>query len=296
MPIQTGAMAARSATPWMASSTSRLRPAGQARSRSSAAWRRPIAPLAHPRVQAGWNRDSFRPFRRCRRYMPPAQTASKEVVARGAQLYGATCRLCHGLGCSLRWHDTGPALHARGDAQGVQADRAVRRAREGRHGAVRRHVQRAGCGRHSRVHHRSRDRGARMEAADETHGRRKGDARWPAAARRIRKPWSCSCAMARRWTPSASSTRTTSRACPARRTCSCEKYYKQPGDRYDVIYSLFDLDSDEIIEVPRITRELLPPAGWRGSGQLADARHEAGAAAHQPGRRELARGASASRF
>jgi predicted aconitase len=32
-----------------------------------------------------------------------------------------------------------------------------------------------------------------------------------------------------------------------------EKYYKQPGDRYDVIYSLFDLDSDEVIEVPRIT-------------------------------------------
>ncbi|HEV7714942.1 MAG TPA: aconitase X catalytic domain-containing protein, partial [Steroidobacteraceae bacterium] len=32
-----------------------------------------------------------------------------------------------------------------------------------------------------------------------------------------------------------------------------ENYYKQPGDRYDVIYSLFDLDSDEIIEVPRIS-------------------------------------------
>jgi hypothetical protein len=32
-----------------------------------------------------------------------------------------------------------------------------------------------------------------------------------------------------------------------------ENYYRQPGDRYDVIYSLFDLDSDEIVEVPRIT-------------------------------------------
>jgi predicted aconitase len=32
-----------------------------------------------------------------------------------------------------------------------------------------------------------------------------------------------------------------------------ENYYKQPGDRYDVIYSLFDLDSDEIIQVPRIS-------------------------------------------
>ncbi len=29
--------------------------------------------------------------------VPPPQTASKEVIARGAQLYGATCRLCHGL-------------------------------------------------------------------------------------------------------------------------------------------------------------------------------------------------------
>jgi predicted aconitase len=32
-----------------------------------------------------------------------------------------------------------------------------------------------------------------------------------------------------------------------------EKYFTQPGDRYDVIYSLFDLDSDEVIEVPRMT-------------------------------------------
>jgi predicted aconitase len=32
-----------------------------------------------------------------------------------------------------------------------------------------------------------------------------------------------------------------------------ESYYKQAGDRYDVIYSLFDLDSDEIIKVPRIS-------------------------------------------
>lgn len=31
-----------------------------------------------------------------------------------------------------------------------------------------------------------------------------------------------------------------------------ERYYTQPGDRYDIIYSLFDLDSDEVVEVPRI--------------------------------------------
>ncbi len=31
-----------------------------------------------------------------------------------------------------------------------------------------------------------------------------------------------------------------------------ESYYREPGDRYDVIFSRFDLDSDEVIEVPRI--------------------------------------------
>ncbi len=32
-----------------------------------------------------------------------------------------------------------------------------------------------------------------------------------------------------------------------------ESYYKDPGDRYDVIYSRFDLDSDEVVEVPRVS-------------------------------------------
>ncbi len=32
-----------------------------------------------------------------------------------------------------------------------------------------------------------------------------------------------------------------------------EKYYTQPGDRYDVIYSLYDLDSDEVVQVPRVS-------------------------------------------
>ncbi len=32
-----------------------------------------------------------------------------------------------------------------------------------------------------------------------------------------------------------------------------ESYYTEPGDRYDVVYSRFDLDSDEVIEVPRIS-------------------------------------------
>jgi len=32
-----------------------------------------------------------------------------------------------------------------------------------------------------------------------------------------------------------------------------ESYYLEAGDRYDVVYSRFDLDSDEVVEVPRIT-------------------------------------------
>ncbi|MBX5459699.1 MAG: aconitase X catalytic domain-containing protein [Steroidobacteraceae bacterium] len=32
-----------------------------------------------------------------------------------------------------------------------------------------------------------------------------------------------------------------------------ERYFTQPGDRYNVIYSLFDLDSDEVVEIPRMT-------------------------------------------
>ena len=32
-----------------------------------------------------------------------------------------------------------------------------------------------------------------------------------------------------------------------------EKYYTQPGDRYDVVYSLYDLDSDEIVQVPKVS-------------------------------------------
>lgn len=32
-----------------------------------------------------------------------------------------------------------------------------------------------------------------------------------------------------------------------------ENHFREPGDRYDVIFSRFDLDSDEVVEVPRIT-------------------------------------------
>jgi predicted aconitase len=32
-----------------------------------------------------------------------------------------------------------------------------------------------------------------------------------------------------------------------------ENHFRDPGDRYDVIYSRFDLDSDEVVEVPRVS-------------------------------------------
>src|SRR5689334_14191122 len=55
-----------------------------------------------------------------------------------------------------------------------------------------------------------------------------------------------------------------------------ENYYRQPGDRYDVIYSLFDLDSDEIVEVPSITVNSchlqggVDPENWQTLGMKAE--------------------------
>ncbi len=51
-----------------------------------------------------------------------------------------------------------------------------------------------------------------------------------------------------------------------------ENYYREPGDRYDVIYSRFDLDSDEVVEVPRITVHAchlqggIDPENWQTLG------------------------------
>jgi hypothetical protein len=70
-----------------------------------------------------------------------------------------------------------------------------------------------------------------------------------------------------------------------------ESYYREPGDRYDVIYSRFDLDSDEVIEVPRITVNSchlqggIDPENWQTLGakpeQLAISQAgEASAASH----------------
>ncbi|HEY4646635.1 MAG TPA: aconitase X catalytic domain-containing protein [Steroidobacteraceae bacterium] len=38
---------------------------------------------------------------------------------------------------------------------------------------------------------------------------------------------------------------------PGSSTPFLENYYQEPGNRYDVIFSRFDLDSDEVVEVPR---------------------------------------------
>ena len=51
-----------------------------------------------------------------------------------------------------------------------------------------------------------------------------------------------------------------------------ENYYREAGDRYDVIYSRFDLDSDEVVEVPRITVHAchlqggIDPENWQTLG------------------------------
>ena len=51
-----------------------------------------------------------------------------------------------------------------------------------------------------------------------------------------------------------------------------ENYYRDAGDRYDVIYSRFDLDSDEVVEVPRITVHAchlqggIDPENWQTLG------------------------------
>ena len=71
-----------------------------------------------------------------------------------------------------------------------------------------------------------------------------------ARARPSRRPWSCSCATPRRWAPSDSSTRATSPAYRDRRIRFCRTTTRQGADGLDAIFSHFDLDSDELVEVP----------------------------------------------
>ncbi len=63
-----------------------------------------------------------------------------------------------------------------------------------------------------------------------------------------------------------------------------ERYFTQPGDRYDVVYSLLRPRCGRGRAGAQGQRELLSPARRNRSRELADARHEAGAASHQPGR------------
>jgi predicted aconitase len=64
---------------------------------------------------------------------------------------------------------------------------------------------------------------------------------------------------------------------PGSSTPFLENYYKDPGNRYDVIYSRFDLDSDEVVEVPRMTVHSchlqggFDPDNWRILGAQPDA-------------------------
>jgi predicted aconitase len=78
---------------------------------------------------------------------------------------------------------------------------------------------------------------------------------------------------------------------PGSSTPFLENYYRDPGNRYDVIFSRFDLDSDEVVEVPRATVHTchlqggVDPDNWQVLGakpELArvSAESEAAAAAH----------------
>jgi predicted aconitase len=78
---------------------------------------------------------------------------------------------------------------------------------------------------------------------------------------------------------------------PGSSTPFLENYYKDPGNRYDVIYSRFDLDSDEVVEVPRVTVHSchlqggVDPDNWQVLGAKPEVaeigrQSEAAAAAH----------------
>ena len=71
-----------------------------------------------------------------------------------------------------------------------------------------------------------------------------------------------------------------------------QRYYKgKDADGLDAIFSYFDLDSDELVEVPARARADLSPAGRCRSAALADARREGRSVPELPGARSL-RGAT----
>jgi hypothetical protein len=64
---------------------------------------------------------------------------------------------------------------------------------------------------------------------------------------------------------------------PGQSSVFLDKYYKDVGPTYDAIFSLFDLDSDEIVEVPRVATHSChlqggtDPINWKVLGASADA-------------------------
>ena len=71
-----------------------------------------------------------------------------------------------------------------------------------------------------------------------------------------------------------------------------QNYYKDKGaDGLDAIFSHFDLDSDELVEVPHAAGADLSPAGRRRSAALADARREGRGVPELPGARSVRRAA-----
>ena len=65
---------------------------------------------------------------------------------------------------------------------------------------------------------------------------------------------------------------------PGSSTPFLENYYRDAGERYDVIFSRFDLDSDEVVEVPRATVHTchlqggVDPDNWQVLGAKPEAR------------------------
>ena len=91
-----------------------------------------------------------------------------------------------------------------------------------------------------------------------------------AATARRRRRWSCWFATPR-WAPSVSSTREMWRACRARPTIPAA-YAGKDADGLDAIFSYFDLDSDELVDVPDA---LVPTFHLQGGADLATGRRSA---------------------
>ena len=118
-----------------------------------------------------------------------------------------------------------------------------------------------------------------------------------ATARRSRRPWSCWCATERRSGAERFVDTNNVAGVPGSYSPLLLNYYNATAENaYDVVYSRFDLDSDEVVEVPRVAVQLLPSARRHRSGELADARGQARSAADEPGQRERPQPVTASAY